>query len=148
MSMEDVIVKQCILLKKDVQSKEDALHMLADCLNEEAYITDPSEFLKDIHKREEEFCTYVGHETAIPHAISNCVSKAGIAFLRSDKAFQYGSSDETVKLLFMLAIPKDSNEQHLRMLSSLATKLMHKEFREQLLNAESISDVYEILMLH
>ena len=53
-----------------------------------------------------------------------------------------------MKLLFMLAIPKDSNEQHLRMLSALATKLMHKEFREQLLHAKSISDVYEILMLH
>ena len=98
MSMEDVIVKQCILLKKDVQSKEDALHMLADCLNEEAYITDPSAFLKDIHKREED-----GQDDRLFATMSNAEGQSYVPVFTNLTSFAKWYGNETFGLPFRKA---------------------------------------------
>lgn len=146
MNIEQVISKERILLKDSVKDKADAIQLLARCLKDDGKIDNLNTFLKDIYKREEEYCTYIGHVTAIPHAISESVKEASIAFLRVREGFVYGNEEERVQLLFMLAIPCDSNEEHLRMLSMLAKNLMHKEFRNALMQANDIDELYQIFM--
>lgn len=141
-----VIAKNRILLVERVMNKEEAIYKLATSLFDDGKISDISAFLVDIQKREEEYCTYVGHEIAIPHAISCYVQEASIAFLRTKEAFVYGDETESTRLLFMLAIPCNSNAEHLRMLSTLASKLVHAQFRKSLMEAETIHDVYEVLI--
>lgn len=143
--MSEVISKERIQLIEELSSKEEAIHLMADMFQKDQTIQDSYRFMKDIYQREQEFCTYVGHETAIPHAISNMVNHAGIAFIRTNKALNYGEPGEDVRLLFMLAIPEDSNTEHLRMLSMLAARLMHKEFREHLFQAQTVDEVYDLL---
>lgn len=143
--MSEVISKDRILLIDELSSKKEAIQLMADMFKKDQIINDSSSFIKDIDKREQEFCTYVGHETAIPHAISKEVNHAGIAFVRIDKALSYGEPGEDVRLLFMLAIPENSNTEHLRMLSMLAAKLMHKDFREYLFQAQTVDEIYDLL---
>lgn len=145
MNMEEVISRQRIILRNDLCTKEEALQQLIQSFCHDEIVDDGLQFRKDIDLREKEFCTYVGHETAIPHAISTAAVKAGIAFLRSEEPFIYGEEQECVRLMFMLSIPQHSNEDHLRMLSMLATKLMHQDFREQLLNASDAEEIYQLL---
>lgn len=143
--MSEVISKDRIQLINQLPSKKDAIQMMAEMFEQDHTIKDSTSFIKDIYQREQEFCTYVGNETAIPHAISKVVNHAGIAFVRTDKALTYGEPGEDVRLLFMLAIPEDSNTEHLRMLSMLAAKLMHMEFREQLFQAQTVDEIYDLL---
>lgn len=145
MKASEVICLDRIKLVKQLPSKKETLELMADMFIKDHSVQDRSLFLADIEKREKEFCTYVGHETAIPHAISRSVKQAGIAFVRSEKALPYGEVGEDVRLFFMLAIPEYSNTEHLRMLSMLAARLMHQEFREQLLHAETREEIYVLL---
>lgn len=145
MNTEEVISRSRISLMKEIPSKKDAIMQMAKSFLEDGTIEDINVFIKDINKREEEYCTYVGNETAIPHAISSTVKKAGIAFIKTEKPFPYGEQGEQVRLLFMLAIPQDSNAEHLRMLSMLATNLMHKDFREYLIQANDVDTIYQYL---
>ena len=142
--MDSIISENRIFLDIDIESKKELIEKLATSFYEENIIEDIDMFLKDIYKREEEFSTHVGNYIAIPHAISKVVKQPAIAFLRASNPFQFGN-DEEVQLAFMLAIPEDSNKEHLGMLSSLATKLMHKDFQEQLMNTQSKTEIIKLL---
>lgn len=146
MNIQQVISKHRILMETSIDSKDSALLKLADSFYKDDIITSIEIFLKDVDGRENEYCTYIGHETAIPHAISNSVKEASIAFLKVKEGVKYGSDEENAKLIFMLAIPKDANADHLKMLSMLATQLMHQEFRDELIAAEDVSSIYDVLM--
>ena len=109
MDIGEVINTNRIMLMKELPSKKEAIKQLASSFIKDGTIEDIDLFIKDVNKREEEYCTYVGNETAIPHAISSTVKKAGIAFIKTEKPFSYGEQGEQVRLLFMLAIPENSN---------------------------------------
>lgn len=146
MNLDEVISESRIEVTISMDSKEIALARLADMLYQDGKITSIEGFLNDIDKRETEYCTFIGHETAIPHAISKYAKEASIAFLKVEEGVSYGCVDDQAKLLFMLAIPENSNIEHLRMLSMLATQLMHKSFRDLLVAAHTSSEVYNMLM--
>lgn len=145
MNIEQIISRNRICLMEASCTKDKAIDVLINKLYEDNIINNKQEFQRDIELREQEYCTYIGHETSIPHAISNSVNQAGIAFLKSDTGFVYGSQEERVRLMFMLAIPQNSNEIHLRMLSMLAKELMHQNFRDALLQASSKEAVFALL---
>lgn len=139
-----IISENRIFLDINIDSKKELLELLARSFYEADIIENIDMFLKDIYKREEEFSTHVGNYIAIPHAISKVVKRPAIAFLRTTQPFLFGN-DEEVQLAFMLAIPENSNKEHLGMLSSLATKLMNKDFQKQLMNTKSKLEIIKLL---
>lgn len=143
----DIIDKSCILLCKSVSDKDQAIDEMINVLYKNGKIDSREQFKKAVLAREKEFCTYVGFKTAIPHAKTNHVLKPTVAFLSTKEEFQYGEqADEKVKMLFLIAIPEDSPKEHLRILSNLAVKLMHEDLRNKLENADSVDEVYDILV--
>ena len=48
-------------------------------------------------------------------------------------------------LIFLIAVPSEAGDLHLRMLSQLARSLMHEAFREKLLSAETEEAVLDLL---
>lgn len=146
MDIREIISNDRILLKNNILGKKEVLESMVELFLKDKIIVDQQEFMKDIKKREEEYCTYIGHDIAIPHAISKTVKSVGIAFMRVDTAVPYGMDGETAKMFFMLAIPEESNAEHLKILSMLAMNLMHDEFRKKLLEASDEMEIYDVLM--
>lgn len=145
MEIQEVLNVSRIKILHQSINKKKVMELMTDCFVNDGIVFDKEMFIKDLNIREQEFSTYIGYEIAIPHAISKSVKKPAIAILKLDQEIDYGGGDELVKLFVMLAIPENSNDQHLKMLSLVATKLMHKDFRQDLMNLNREDEIYALL---
>ena len=100
---------------------------------------------EEIYKREDIANTAIGNGIAIPHALSSEVKEAGLIFIRLKNPINW-SYDDKVKYIFGIAVPKENkNNQHLKILSTLARNLMNENFKNELLKSKSTEECYKIL---
>ena len=110
-------------------------------------MTDKAIFKEAVLNREAEFSTGIGMGIAIPHGKSDSVKEACIVFGKSENGIDFESMDEKPAFFFFLiAVPLEATDIHLRALSEISRKLMHSEVRRQLLkvnNFEEFINVFE-----
>lgn len=141
MTTRDMFSKERVKFNLSAVSKDEVIDELIDILAKDGKITDREEFKKAVLKREEEFSTGIGMGIAIPHGKSSTVKEASIVFGKSNKGIDYESMDDMpAHLFFMIAVPEESSDLHLRALSEISRKLMHSEVRQNLLNAQSFEE--------
>src|SRR5699024_4849458 len=100
---------------------------------------------KAVLKREKEGTTGIGMGVAIPHGKSKTVQQPTLVFGKSKGGIEYDSLDgNPVYLMFLIAVPENSSDEHLKILSHLSRKLMREEIRNQLMNLEQKSEFYTI----
>lgn len=130
------------------QSTRDAVidQMIKDLVNDGA-VTDEAAFRKAIMARENESTTGIGMEVAIPHGKSDVVTTPRIAFCISKDGVDWSSLDGSLsKLIFMIAVPTShAGDEHLKILQLLSRKLMDDTFREQLIQATTKEEAYQLL---
>lgn len=127
-------------------NKDEVIGELVHMLFLDGKITDEESFKRAIFKREKEFSTGIGMGIAVPHAKSNFVKEPSIAFGRSLKGIEFNSIDGSLAhYVFLIAVPVESSDIHLRALSEISRKLMHKDIREKILSAKNYEDFIEIL---
>ena len=80
MKINQLLKNENILLNLKCSNKEEVIKQMAKSLEDTEVISSLEGFIIDIHKREEEYSTGIGHGFAIPHAKSKYVNKASIAF--------------------------------------------------------------------
>jgi PTS system fructose-specific IIA component len=116
----------------DVSTKEEALKFISHKALELG-LTDDEEGLKvDFLKREGEYSTGLQDGFAIPHAKSDFAKKMGVFYVRCKNGIPEWETmdDEKVTDLFALIVPKESaDNDHLMMISRLATGLLEAEFK-------------------
>lgn len=144
MEIRDMFSKERISFDLKATTKEEVIDELIDILYKDGKITDKEEFKKAVLKREEEFSTGIGMGIAIPHGKSAAVKEASIVFGKSEKGIDFNSMDgEPAHLFFLIAVPEESNDVHLKALSEISRRLMHEEVREKLYKAQSFEDFIE-----
>lgn len=125
--------------------KEAAISELANTFVSEGVVINDSVYLEAVMKREEESTTGIGFGVAIPHGKCSAVTEPSLAFGRSQGGIQYDSMDgKPVHLMFLIAVPETSNDEHLRILSKLSRKLMHEDVRQKLMTVTDVEDIYQI----
>lgn len=137
-----------IILDKKVTCKDDAFKLLASKFFDEGVISSKKEFIKAVYTREKESPTGLENGIAIPHGKSSTVKKAQFAILRTlDPIEDYKSLKENnkVKLIFMMAIPENGSEEHLDVLSTLATKLINQQYRQKIMMAKTPEEIISLL---
>lgn len=145
MSTKDMFSKTRVCFNLEATTKDEAIEELIELLEKDGKLTNRGEFKKAVLKREEEFSTGIGMGIAIPHGKSEVVTEACIAFGKSEKGIDYQSmDDEPAHLFFLIAVPNDSSDVHLRALSEISRKLMHTEIREQLVKAQSFEELSNV----
>lgn len=78
----------------------------------------------------------------MPHAQDIAVTKPAVLFARSKAGLDYAAIDhKDVYLFFMIAAPKDANEQHLHDLATLSKLLLDQDFVCNLKAAETKDEV-------
>lgn len=126
-------------------TKIEVIEELSNLLYEDGKLNDKDKFIKAVLKREEEFSTGIGMGIAIPHGKSNAVKEACIVFGKSNNGIEYGSMDDKPAFLFFLiAVPEEASDLHLRALSEISRKLMHEDIRKNLLKAGKYEDFIKI----
>lgn len=140
-----LISEDCIKLDLDLRSKEEVIKTLADNLFLTGRCRYPNKLADDLWAREDVFSTGLGFGFAIPHTKSEHIEQSAVSVCRLAKPIQWG--DEEAQFVIMLTLNKHAaGDQHMKIFSKLARKIMHAEFRDALFNALSSSEIEQKLM--
>ncbi|MCT2596557.1 fructose-specific PTS transporter subunit EIIC [Staphylococcus warneri] len=143
---DNVFQKDVININTNVKTKEEAIDYMVKNLKEHRFIDNEDVVKQAILDREAESTTAIGMNVAIPHAKSDVVNQPTVAVLQNKEGVDWISLDESLpKILFMIVVPNDSNNTHLKLLQRLSRSLMDDKTREALINAPSKDDIYDIL---
>ncbi len=143
---EQVFHEKVITIEDAEMSRDDAIDKLIHNLKYHNFIDDEETLKEAVLKRESESTTAIGMNVAIPHAKSNVVKQPVVAVLKNKHGVEWESLDETQpKIIFLIAVPNDSSDTHLKLLQRLSRTLMDDETREKLINTESTEAIYHIL---
>lgn len=141
MTTKEMFSKERVTFDLKSQTKKEVIDELIDILVADGKVNDKDAFREAVLKREEEFSTGIGMSIAIPHGKSDSVNEASIVFGRSDAGIDYESMDDLpAHLFFLIAVPMESSDLHLRALSEISRNLMHKEIRDQLMNCQTFEE--------
>jgi PTS system nitrogen regulatory IIA component len=121
-----------ILLDLDVTSKKRMLEQ-AGLLFENNQGVARSLVFDSLFARERLGSTSLGQGVAIPHGRIKGLKEAVGAFVRLAQPVPFDAPDgKPVHLVFVLLVPEQATEQHLRILSELAQMLSDRELRDKL----------------
>jgi len=146
MEINKLLTEDLIKLETKAEDKKGILQEMIAKLAKAGKINDQEEFYQTILAREEKSSTGVGNGVAIPHGQSETVVEPALVFVKSAQGIDFASrDDQPAKIFFMIAVPKGGSSDHLSVLSKLSRKLMHQDFREDLLAADSKQEIINIV---
>jgi fructose-specific phosphotransferase system IIA component len=138
--MSEVITADFVDLTLEAPDRQSASRSLAERLLAAGRVTDLDGFLEDIAKRESQMPTGLEGGIGIPHCRSVHVSEPSLAFGRSSAGVDFGAPDGPADLIFLIAAPEGGDASHMKILASLARRLVRKDFKDTL---RSVGDPQE-----
>jgi fructose-specific phosphotransferase system IIA component len=138
--MSEVITADFVDLTLEAPDRQSASRSLAERLLAAGRVTDLDGFLEDIAKRESQMPTGLEGGIGIPHCRSVHVSEPSLAFGRSSGGVDFGAPDGPADLIFLIAAPEGGDASHMKILASLARRLVRKDFKDTL---RSVGDPQE-----
>ncbi|RIO08204.1 PTS fructose transporter subunit IIABC [Mammaliicoccus sciuri] len=149
MRITKLLTKETIAMDLSATSKDQVIDELVAQLNSAGKLSDEATFKEAIHARESQSTTGIGEGIAIPHAKTDAVQSAAIAFGKSVEGVDYQSLDmQPAHLFFMIAAPAGGAQTHLDALAKLSGILMDEDVRAELLQAKSKEEVLNIINKH
>ncbi|WP_196590959.1 PTS sugar transporter subunit IIA [Pectinatus frisingensis] len=129
---------ETIKLNMVAKNKMSAIDEMIDILFENSILNDKYKYKKAILEREESATTGIGFGIAIPHAKTDAVNTAHVAVGICRTGFDFESVDGSLsKIIFMIAVPNNADNLHLKILAKLSAKLMDLKFREKIINCNN-----------
>lgn len=139
-----LVTPRCISLDNDWNSKEEVMKGMTDNLLLAGRCRYPRKLEADLWAREAVFSTGLGFGFAIPHSKSEHIEQSTISVARLKAPVIWG--DEEAQFIIMLTLNKHAaGDQHMRIFSRLARRIMHDDFRSALVNASSQEAIASLL---
>ncbi len=155
MNLETLISSNAVISNPEIKSKKRALEVLAELLASEATLNneqqeesvDALEIFQLLLEREKLGSTGLGHGVALPHARTGLTEQAVGAFLKLNKGIDFDSPDsEATDLIFALMVPEHYTDEHLKILSHLATLFSDENFCKTIRDANDSNEIYTKLI--
>ncbi len=125
--------------------RDDVTRQLIDLMAAAGRVTDADGFHADVRAREAQMATGMPGGVGLPHARSEHVTVPSLAVGRVPAGVDFGAPDGPANLIFLIAAPASGGSDHLKILASLARRLVHDSFRSSLLNAADATEVADIV---
>ncbi|MDD3001330.1 MAG: PTS sugar transporter subunit IIA [Candidatus Riflebacteria bacterium] len=146
MELSEFISPKLTKLELTSTTKLDAIKELVDMLDVAGYLTDADAFLKAVLEREKVGSTGIGKGIAIPHSRTATVRDVVVAVGRSAAGIEFDALDNRpVNLVFLIAAPIESGGLYLKALARLSRLLRYQEFRNRLMEANSVEEITKII---
>ena len=147
MELADIISPDRVFEHVQGGSKKKALETAAGLIARQNPELDPHELFDSLVSREKLGSTGLGKGIAIPHCrASHCTSAIG-TFIKLESPVDFDSIDhQPVDMLFVLLVPKDAHEEHLNILSKIATLFNDDKRRETVRQAPNTQAMYDALV--
>ena len=142
MDLEEILRPEYMTLDLRASDKESAIRELISLLAKSGTVSDESAMFDAVMHRESEFSTGIGMGIAIPHAKCEWAAKPAVAFGRKSGSITWTGEETTeVNLIFLIAVPMESQNQHLKLIAAISRKLVHEEVRRKILGADDVQGV-------
>jgi PTS system nitrogen regulatory IIA component len=143
MKLTEALVADACIVDLKARTKKEALREMAEALCRAVPALDAKELLRLLLEREALQSTAMGDGIAIPHARVEALDRVLASFGRSLRGVDFDSVDgKPTHLLFLLAAPGSAGSDHLRTLARLSRSLSKAEFRERLLEVDSVDGLF------
>jgi mannitol/fructose-specific phosphotransferase system IIA component (Ntr-type) len=128
-----------IVLDVQATKRTHAINEVARRLEGMPQLTNFSAFYTELLARERLDTTCIGNEIALPHARTDHTSEIVMAVGRSAGGVLFENSNQTVRLMFVLATPKNRAQDYLLVVGALCRLLTPEAFIEVIAQAEGNS---------
>jgi fructose-specific phosphotransferase system IIA component len=127
------------------ESKSQILANLVALLASRGKIKQRDALLESLLEREGLGSTAIGHGVAIPHGRCGELTRAAIAFARSEHEVDFDSIDGLpTRIFFLLVAPENGSNEHLHLLAKIARLMRDSATRDKLLGMDSVEQVLEL----
>jgi PTS system nitrogen regulatory IIA component len=97
--------------------------------------------------REKLGSTAIGEGIAIPHCRINECSEAAGCLVTLQESIDYGSADgQDVDIIFVLLVPEEATEAHLKLLAALARSFSNAEVRDRVRQTQDPEALKRLLL--
>lgn len=148
MTLQQLLTPQHIVLDSVPDDKQQIFRLCAEKMAAAGKIPvdQQAAFIQLLVDREEKSTTAIGEGVAIPHAQGAIIQEPVLLFLRHQQGILWEEGDdEPVQLIFMIAVPAASEDQHLQIITQLCRWLMDDDFRQALLDAPDVQALSQVL---
>ncbi|MBU2573094.1 MAG: DUF21 domain-containing protein [Elusimicrobia bacterium] len=141
-----ILVKEGCALDLNKTSRFDAIKEVLESLHAAVPAFDREEAFKAIIKRENNFSTALGHQTAFPHARLQDLNKPLIAVGISRHGVNFPSPDnQLVKVIILILTPFNEPTSQLNILSQLSGLVSNLTLRKRLFSAKTPENLIDII---
>ena len=146
MEISEILTRDRVVKSDALGSKKAALEALAGIIAAADPGLTQAEVFESLIARERLGSTGLGHGIALPHGRRKGGLRTIGAFLRLDHGVQYDAIDQKpVDLFFALLVPEESTEEHLEILSRLATMFSNAELVGRLRSSDTADAMFDLL---
>ena len=146
MKIMDILVKEGAILDLASDTKDAVLEEMARSLSAAEDSLNADQLLEVLRDREALQSTGIGDGVAIPHGKIAGLDRLVASFARSVKGVDFESIDgQPTHLFFLLVVPEHSGGQHLKALARISRFFRDAEFRQKLIGASSLEDVFRAI---
>ena len=143
--LSHLIVKNACELELKGPGRFEAIQELLEKLHASSPSFNKDEALKAIIKRETNFSTALGHQTAFPHARLASLSKPLLAIGKSHEGVLFPTPDnQPVKIIFLILTPYNEPTLQLNILSQLSGLISNVTLRKRLFSAKSSENLMDV----
>ena len=136
--MSEILTPETIELKASLSSQEDAIRRAGMLLVENGHVEE--RYIDSMFEREESVSTFMGNAVAIPHGTGDSkqwVTRSGLSVITIPEGVEYGDGN-VAKLVIGIA---GMGDEHLEILSRIATVCEDEDNVEQIVRAETKEDL-------
>jgi mannitol PTS system EIIA component len=136
--MSEILTPETIELKASLGSQEEAIRRAGTLLVENGHVEE--RYIDSMFEREKSVSTFMGNAVAIPHGTGDSkqwVTRSGLSIITVPEGVEYGDGN-VAKLVIGIA---GKGDEHLEILSKIATVCEDEDNVEQIVRAETKEDL-------
>lgn len=141
--MTKLFKRSLVKIVDGFENKNRCLDYMAKMLADSGCMEIPDRFLAAVKGREEIMSTGIGREVAIPHARDLVVNTMRIAVCLLKEPLEFQSMDQLpVRVVFMIAVPQNSNTAYMMILRSISEYLRQDDNRLALIASSTEEELF------
>ncbi len=129
MNISELLIQERVSCCPQIGSKKRLLENISELLARNVPQLSWNEIFDSLISREKLGSTGLGKGVAIPHGRLTALERPVCAFIKLDQPVEFDAVDgQPVDLVFALIVPENSTEEHLQILSGIATLFSNPAF--------------------
>jgi len=146
MTLQDILTLDCTQCAVPASSKKRILEQICLLAAEKMGNCSASDLLESILNREKMGSTGIGNGIAIPHGRLSNTNKAMAVLLTTEQAIDFDAIDnKSVDIFICLFVPKDSTQEHLNTLQSIAQLFSDRKTAKQVRKCTDNQQLFNLI---